>query len=94
MTTPSASSTSAAPHRELAARLPCLTIRVPAAAATTVAMVETFTVWAPSAPVPTRSVSLPGTVIGVAWSSSDWASPVTSVAVSPLIRSAMAKPAI
>ena len=56
MTTPSASSTSAAPQADDAARLPCLIIRAPAAAATIVPMVDTFTVRAPSPPVPTRSV--------------------------------------
>ena len=59
ITTPSASSTSAAPHCEDAARLPCLTMGTPAAAATMVAIVDTFTVWAPSPPVPTRSVTGP-----------------------------------
>ena len=61
MTTPSASSTSAAPHADDAARLPCLTIRAPAAAATIVPMVDTLTVRAPSPPVPTRLVSSPVT---------------------------------
>ena len=60
ITTPSASSTSAAPHADEAARLPCLTIGTPAEAATMVAIVETFTVCAPSPPVPTRSVTGPG----------------------------------
>jgi len=56
MTTPSASSTSAEPHADDAARLPCLIIRAPAAAATIVPMVDTLSVRAPSPPVPTRSV--------------------------------------
>ena len=56
MTTPSASSTSAAPHADDAARFPCLTIRAPAAAATIAPIVEMLTVLARSPPVPTRSV--------------------------------------
>src|SRR5580700_5939340 len=94
MTTPSASSTSAVPQADEAARLPCLIIRVPAAAAAIVPMVEMLTVRAPSAPVPTRSTVRPGIEIGAAWSSMAWASPVTSPAVSPFIRSATPKPAI
>ena len=46
ITTPSASSTSAAPQAEEAARLPCLAIRAPAAAATIAPMVEMLTVCA------------------------------------------------
>ena len=48
-TTPRCSSTSAAPHEDDAARLPCLTTRAPAAAATIAAIVETLTVCAPVA---------------------------------------------
>ena len=44
ITTPSASSTSAAPQAEDAARLPCLTIGTPAEAATMVAIVDMLTV--------------------------------------------------
>ena len=61
MTTPSASRTSAVPQADEAARLPCLTIRAPAAAAAIVPIVEMFTVLAPSPPVPTRSTIRPGT---------------------------------
>src|SRR5689334_2180803 len=94
MTTPSASSTSAAPQAEDAARLPCLTIGTPAEAATMVAIVETFTVCMPSPPVPTRSVTGPAILIGVACDSIDAASPDISAAVSPLARSATPNPAI
>src|SRR6516162_1793490 len=94
MTTPSASSTSAAPHADDAARLPCLTIRTPAAAATIVPMVDTLTVRAPSPPVPTRSVRRPVTWIGVACVSMARASPVISATDVPLIRSATPNPAI
>ena len=94
ITTPSASSTSAAPHADEAARLPCLTIGTPAEAATMVAIVDTLTVCAPSPPVPTRSVTGPGMLIGVAKLSIDAARPDISAAVSPLARSATPKPAI
>src|ERR1017187_4901244 len=94
MATPSASRTSAAPHADEAARFPCLTTRAPAAAATIAPMVEMLTVCAPSPPVPTRSTSGPGTLIGVACASIAWASPVTSPTVYPFIRSATPNPAI
>ena len=48
---------------------------------------------APSPPVPTRSTSGPGTLIGVARRSITSESPASSPAVSPFIRSATAKPA-
>ena len=60
MATPSASSTSAAPLADDAARLPCLTTGTPAAATTTAAIVEMFTVCAWSPPVPTTSTARPG----------------------------------
>src|SRR5579875_1225054 len=94
MTTPSASSTSAAPQAEEAARLPCLAIRAPAAAATIVPMVEMLTVCAPSPPVPTRSATRPGMSMWVAWSSMAAARPPSSTTVSPLIRRATPNPAI
>ncbi len=94
MTTPSASSTSAAPDADEAARLPCLTIATPAAAATIVAIVDTLTDCAPSPPVPTRSVTWPAMVIGVACASIDAARPDISAAVSPLARRATPNPAI
>ncbi len=94
ITTPSRSSTSAVPHEEEAARLPCLTTRAPAAEATMEAIVETLTVCARSPPVPTMSRVCPGTEISTALSSMPWARPRTSATVSPLARSATAKPAI
>src|ERR1700722_12964590 len=93
MTTPSASRTSAAPPADEAARLPCLTPRAPAAAATIAPMVEMFTGCAPSPPVPTRSTRSPGTLIGVALRSMTSESPATSPGVSPFIRRATANPA-
>ena len=94
ITTPSASSTSAAPQLDEAARFPCLTTRAPAAAATIAPMVEMFTVCAPSPPVPTRSTTGPRTLIGVACRSIAWASPVISLTVSPFIRNAIPNAAI
>ena len=53
--TPSASSTSAEPEREEAARLPCLATAQPQAAATSAAVVEMLNVPEPSPPVPAVS---------------------------------------
>ena len=90
--TPSASSTSAEPEEEDAARLPCLTTRTPAAAATIAAIVEMLTVWARSPPVPTMSRLGPATSIRLAWASIVSARPRISSTVSPLARSAIRKP--
>ena len=62
---PSASSTSAEPDCDDAERLPCLTTRAPAPAATIAAIVEMLTDIDRSPPVPTTSSSRPGTEIGV-----------------------------
>ena len=91
--TPSASSTSAAPEDDDAARPPCLATGTPAPAVTTAAIVEMFTVWAPSPPVPTMSTHSRARSTGVAWASISAARPVTSSADSPLARSATAKAA-
>ena len=64
MLMPSASSKSAAPDLDDAARLPCLTTLTPAAAAMIAAVVEILIVWAPSPPVPTVSTALSVIVIG------------------------------
>ncbi|BDD99585.1 hypothetical protein MFTT_36790 [Mycolicibacterium fortuitum subsp. fortuitum] len=53
--TPSASRVSAPPDSEDAARFPCLITGTPHAATTMAAMVDRFTVLAPSPPVPTMS---------------------------------------
>ncbi len=92
--TPSASSTSAEPDWDDAERLPCLTTRAPAPAATIAAIVEMFTDMERSPPVPTTSSSRPGTWIGVAFSYIAATSPVISSTVSPLARRDTAKPAI
>ena len=56
---------SAPPLCDDAARLPCLTTGTPAAATTIAAIVDRFTVLAPSPPVPTTStVSVPITSVG------------------------------
>ena len=55
--TPRASSTSAAPHSEVTARLPCLATLAPAAAATSAAPEEMLKVSGPPPPVPTTSTS-------------------------------------
>jgi hypothetical protein len=57
MGTPRASSTSAAPHSEVTARLPCLATLAPAAAATSAAPEEMLKVSGPPPPVPTTSTS-------------------------------------
>ena len=61
---PSASSRSAAPDFEEAARLPCFTTFTPAAAAMIAEVVEILIVWAPSPPVPTVSTALSLILIG------------------------------
>ncbi|OPZ52641.1 MAG: hypothetical protein BWY91_02232 [bacterium ADurb.BinA028] len=91
---PRASRTSADPERLEAARLPCLTTETPAAAHTIAAMVEMFTVWARSPPVPTTSRLSSGAWMRVAWASISSARPRISSTVSPLACSAMRKPAI
>lgn len=94
---PSASSVSAPPDNEDAARLPCLTTGTPAAATTIAAMVDRFTVLTPSPPVPTTSTASSGTVSagnGCAWLSMTPASSPTSSAVGAFIVIATAKAAI
>ncbi len=98
MRTPSASSVSAPPDSDDAARLPCLTTGTPAAATTIDAMVDRLTVLTPSPPVPTMSTaSDPRTApagIGRAWLSMTSASSLTSAAVGTFIVIATAKAAI
>ena len=64
MFTPRASSKSADPDLELAARFPCLTTFAPAAAATIAAVVEMLIVLKPSPPVPTVSTARSAILIG------------------------------
>ena len=63
---PRASRTSADPDFEDAERLPCLTTRAPAPAATIADIVEMLTDIDRSPPVPTTSSSRPGTEMGLA----------------------------
>ena len=89
--TPSASSTSAAPERDVTPRLPCFATGTPAPATTKAAVVEMLKVCRRSPPVPTtsttasrspRSTQAPSRRMVVA-------NPTTSSMVSPLVRSAM-----
>ena len=92
--TPRASRRSADPHDDEAARLPCLTTRVPVPAAAMADMVEMLTEFDRSPPVPTTSTAGPGTSMRRACDSIASTKPVTSVAVSPLARMPMRNPAI
>src|SRR4051794_10796453 len=93
MLAPSASSTSAEPHWLVAERLPCLAILQPAPAAMKAAVVETLKVGLPP-PVPAVSTRSPATSTLVASSLIVRARPAISATVSPLVRSAMRKPAV
>src|SRR3954470_2900094 len=90
---PSASSTSADPHCDVAARLPCFTTRAPTPAATSAAIVDTLTVHARSPPVPHVSIAPSATVIVVANRNIVRTIAASSVTVSPFVLSATAKPA-
>ena len=85
------SSTSALPHREDAARFPCLATGHPAPAATSAAAVEMLKVPAPSPPVPHVSTASTRSVTGVACARMDSTIPVSSSTDSPLVRSAAAQ---
>ena len=93
--TPSASRTSADPDCEDADRLPCLTTRAPAPAATIAAIVEMLTDIDRSAPG-ADDVEQPALARRSAWPARPSRRPVppTSSTVSPLARSETAKPAI
>ena len=91
MLTPRASSTSALPQRDEAARLPCLATGQPAPATTSAAAVEMLKVPARSPPVPQVSTAGVRSGTGTAWSRIDLTIPVSSSTVSPLIRSAASK---
>ena len=89
---PSAPSTSDEPDDELAARFPCLTTGTPDAAATTAAMVDTFTVPNRSPPVPTMSSTAGSTGSGSAASRIASRKPTISSTVSPFARRATRNP--
>ena len=94
MTTPRASSMSADPLCEDAARLPCLATRAPAAAAMIAAIVEMFTVCDRSPPVPHVSTTGPSTASGIPAFIMPVTRPDTSLDVSPLARRATRKAAV
>ncbi len=87
MATPRASSTSAVPTDDEAARLPCLHTGTPEPAVMKAASVVTLMLASRSPPVPTRSTTTPppgSSGQGTAAATMARASPVTSSAVSPL----------
>ena len=98
MGTPSASKTSAAPHRDVTARLPCLATLAPAAAATSAAPEEILKVSGPPPPVPhvstssARSSSVSGTPIARARITST--KPASSGACSPRVASTVSSAAV
>src|SRR5260370_20494602 len=92
--TPSCSSTSAEPHSDDAARVPCVAPCTRAAAATIAASVEMLKVARPSPPVPHVSRRSPSTSMGGGIARVVRASPVMSSTVAPFIRKATMKPAI
>src|SRR5206468_7656562 len=81
--TPSASSTSALPHRLDAARLPCFATRPPAPATTSAVMVEMLMLFERSPPVPTTSIAPSSTTTRRAFARIALANPAISSAVSP-----------
>ena len=74
--------------------MPCLTTVAPAPAATIAAIEEMLTDMDRSPPVPTMSRSRPGTLSDAPAAYIASIRPLSSVTVSPLARSATAKPAI
>ena len=93
-TTPSSSSTSAAPDLEDTERLPCFAIGTPPAAATNAAVVEMLNEPTSSPPVPTISMTAPFGSMCAPFSRMTSAQAVISVMVSPFIRSAVSRVAI
>ena len=94
MRAPSASSTSALPHLDVADRLPCLATATPAPATTKVAVVEMLKV---ERPPPVPQVSMKGPSGGATRSARPRivaARPASSSAVSPFARRATRKPAV
>src|SRR6476661_6182484 len=95
MTTPSASSTSALPERDVNDRLPCFATRTPMPAASSAAAVEMLNVVSVPPPVPHVSTSPSGLLAGSTTIASRSASttPATSADVSPFTRNAMSSAA-
>ena len=98
MRTPSASSTSAVPHCEDAARFPCLHTGTPAPATTNAAIVEMFTECDLSPPVPTMSIVRFAISAGRSTRAdalrTSASIPSNSTALSPLVRRPMTRAAI
>ena len=94
MSRPSASSVSAAPAFELAARLPCLATGTPQAETTRDTAVETFSVWCPSPPVPHTSTVPGGASMGSRRSRMARAASAISTEVSPRSANPIRKAAI
>src|SRR5262245_34846159 len=91
--TPSASSTSAEPHCDDCARLPCFTTLTPAPAAISAASVDTLIVPERSPPVPHVSTAPGCTSTGTEYRRIDRTSDASSASVSPFVRRATMKPA-
>ena len=94
ISSPRASSVSAAPDLEEAARLPCFATGTPQAATTRLTAVETFNVCCPSPPVPQQSTALSGASMPFTRSRMALAAAAISTAVSPRADSAMRKASI
>ena len=93
-TTPSSSSTSAAPDLDETERLPCFATGTPPAAATNAAVVEMLNEPTSSPPVPTMSMTAPFGSMCAPFSRITSAQAVISVMVSPFMRSAVRSVAI
>ena len=93
-TTPSSSSTSAAPDLDETDRLPCFATGTPPAAATNAAVVEMLNEPTSSPPVPTISMTAPFGSMCAPFSRMTSAHAVISVMVSPFMRSAVSRVAI
>ena len=89
--TPRASSKSADPDFDDAARLPCFTTRAPAAFVIIAAVVEMLIVLAPSPPVPTVSTALSVMLIGAQYLYICATNASTSCALSPFAFNPMRK---
>ena len=89
MFTPSASSTSAAPHFDEAARFPCFATATPPAAVTSAAVVEMLKEFAWSPPVPTISSASTSCSSLMQCSRMPTAEAVISSVVSPFSESAV-----
>ena len=92
--TPNAASTSAAPHFDERARLPCFATGTPQPATTRAAPVDILNVPAPSPPVPTMSMASSGACTRRARARRTRTAPVISSTDSPRTRIAISRPPI